>query len=85
VLICPNCGCYDSASAWHLILDTPEAQRFWRRYPRMRALPVHEVEADGVHALWTGFESVDSAARLVLVSDLRTYRVLDVRGEGEQA
>jgi hypothetical protein len=85
VLVCPTCGPYDGASAWHLILDTPEAQRFWRRHPRIRALPVHEVEAEGAHALWTGFESVDGGARLVVVSDLRTYRVLSVRSEGEEA
>jgi RNA polymerase sigma factor (sigma-70 family) len=85
LLVCPSCGPYDGASAWHLILDTPEAQRFWRRHPRMRALPVHEVEIEGAPALWTGFESVDGGARVVMVSDLRTYRVLSVRSEGEEA
>jgi RNA polymerase sigma-70 factor (ECF subfamily) len=82
VLECPICGPYDCASAWHLVLDTPEAQRFWQRHPRMRALPVHEVESEGAPAVWTGFESVDGGARLVIVSDRHTYRVLRVRGEG---
>ena len=84
-LLCPICGSYDSASAWHLVLDTPEAQRFWRRHPRMRTLPVREVEAEGAHALWTGFESVDSGARLIVISDLQTYQVLSVQNEGGEA
>ena len=78
-LRCPICGSQDGASAWHLALDTPEAQRFWRRHPRMRALPVHEVESEGAHALWTGFESADGGARLVVISDRWTYRVLSVQ------
>jgi RNA polymerase sigma factor (sigma-70 family) len=84
-LRCPICGSQDGASAWHLALDTPEAQRFWRRHPRMRALPVHAVETEGAHALWTGFESADGGARLVVISDRWTYRVLSVQGEGEEA
>src|SRR5205814_1519212 len=31
---CPRCDLLDGGSPWHLGLDTPEAQRFWRRYPR---------------------------------------------------
>ncbi len=81
-LVCPTCGPVDGASAWHLVLDTPQAQRFWRRYPRMRAVPAYEVEAEGSLALCTGFESVESEARLVIMSDLQTYRVLRVQGEG---
>jgi RNA polymerase sigma factor (sigma-70 family) len=80
VLECPRCGPFDGSSAWHLMLDTPETQRFWRRHPRMRALPVSEVEAEGRPALVTGFESTDGQARLVIVSDRWTYEVLRVHG-----
>lgn len=82
-LVCPTCGSVDGASAWHLALDTAEAQRFWQRHPRMRALRVREVEAEGRPALITGFESVDTTARVVLTVDTRSYRVLRVRREGD--
>jgi RNA polymerase sigma-70 factor (ECF subfamily) len=78
---CPKCGADDTTTAWHLMLDTPEAQRFWRRHPRMRALPAREVEMDGRAALVTGFESADHAARLEIVSSRDTYKVLRVSGE----
>jgi RNA polymerase sigma factor (sigma-70 family) len=82
---CPRCAMLDTSTAWHLALDTPEAQRFWRRHPRMRALPVHEVEAEGRPALVSGFESTTGYARLVIVSDRQTYHVLQSYGEGEEA
>jgi RNA polymerase sigma factor (sigma-70 family) len=82
---CPKCAAFDTSTAWHLTLDTPEAQRFWRRYPRMRALPVREVEAEGWPALVSGFESSDGQARLVIVSDRQTYHVLRAYGERGKA
>jgi RNA polymerase sigma factor (sigma-70 family) len=82
---CPRCAMLDTSTAWHLALDTPEAQRFWRRHPRMRALPVREVETEGRPALVSGFESTNGHARLVIVSDRQTYHVLRSYGEGEEA
>ncbi len=80
---CPGCDDFDTSTAWHVILDTPEAQRFWRRHARMRALPVCEVEAEGSPALVSGFEAVEGQARLMIVSDRQTYRVLRAYGEGD--
>ena len=79
---CSSCGRRGGASAWHLALDTPTAMRFWRRHPRMRALPIRELAFDGRPALLTGFESCDGNARLELVSARDTYEVLRVEGEG---
>lgn len=73
---CPYCGIVDGASAWHLALDTVEAQRFWRRYPRIRALPMRAVERDGRDAIITGFEAVGAPARLDIISDASDYTVL---------
>jgi RNA polymerase sigma factor (sigma-70 family) len=73
---CPRCGQLDGASAWHLALDTPEAQRFWRRYPRMRALPMRAVEHAGRASIVTGFEALGAHARLEIVADARDYTVL---------
>jgi RNA polymerase sigma-70 factor (ECF subfamily) len=84
-LECPTCGSLDASYAWHLALDTPAAQRFWRRHPRMHALPVSAVEAEGRPALVSGFASADGQAQLVIVSDRQSHRVLRVHGEGETA
>ncbi|HEX2349381.1 MAG TPA: RNA polymerase sigma factor [Ktedonobacterales bacterium] len=80
--VCSNCGPVDRSSAWHLALDTVEAQRFWRRYPRMRALPITLVERDNRPALVTGFAAFDGAARLEIVSDAHTYALLHVTTMG---
>jgi RNA polymerase sigma factor (sigma-70 family) len=75
-LACPSCGGRGNASPWHLSLDTPDALHFWRRHPRMRALPTREVEVENRPALLTGFESADSSARIELVTARDTYEVL---------
>ena len=77
------------AEAWRLLakLRQPEGLASWlNAIARNICLRwVREVEAEGAHALWTGFESVDSGARLVVISDLQTYRVLSVQNEGGEA
>lgn len=80
-LACPTCGPMAHVSPWHLTLQAPSALQFWRRHPRMRALPTAEVEHAGRPALVTGFESVQSAARLEIVSARDTYAVLAVSGD----
>lgn len=74
--VCERCGRKDNSTAWHLALDTTDAQRFWRRYPRMRAFPMVGVERDGRPAVVTGFEAVGSSARLEIVADVRDYTIL---------
>lgn len=81
---CPTCGVRDSASMWHLALDTPEAQRFWRRHPRMRALPVTGLEFDGRPALRTGFISRGDTARLDVIAERGTYEILRIDGKVTQ-
>lgn len=76
---CERCGYESSASLWHLMIDTPEAQRFWRRHPRMAALPVQEIERDGVAALVSGFAGSDGA-RIEIVSARETFDILHVDG-----
>jgi RNA polymerase sigma-70 factor (ECF subfamily) len=80
-LRCVACDGVDSGSSWHLSLDTPEAQRFWRRHPRMRALPTREVETQGRPALVIGYESVTGNERLEIVADRATFETLHVYGE----
>ena len=62
---CERCawGHWQFKTVWHL-LATPEGQRFWREHPRIRRLPEREVEASGVPALVTAFESATGSAKL---------------------
>lgn len=73
---CPRCGILDSATAYHLTIDTPEAIAFWRRHPRMRPLPIRELEYAGRPALLTGFESVGESARVEIISARDTWETL---------
>ena len=77
---CPRCGLIDSATPWHLALDTPQAIQFWRRHPRIRALPVRTLDYHGRPAMLTGFESGGDPTRLEIISardNLETLRVSD--------
>jgi RNA polymerase sigma-70 factor (ECF subfamily) len=76
VTTCPRCGIIDCASPWHLALDTVQAIHFWRRYPRMRALPVRTLDFAGRPALYTGFESSSDHARLDIITARDTLEVL---------
>ncbi len=81
---CPRCGAPDSASLWHLMLDMPEAQRFWRAHPRMRATPERHVEVDGLPAVVASFESIGDHARLDVIAardTLATLGVYETTGE----
>jgi RNA polymerase sigma-70 factor (ECF subfamily) len=80
-LHCAKCDLFDGGSPWHLGLDTPEAQRFWRRHPRMRALPTCEVETGGRPALVIGYENMTGGERLEIIADRMTYETLRVSGE----
>jgi hypothetical protein len=73
---CPCCGVIDCASPWHLALDTVQAIQFWRRHPRMRALPVRTLDFAGRPAVWTGFESGSDHARLDIITARDTLEVL---------
>ncbi len=78
--VCPNCGPIDASTAWHLALDTSVAQRFWRRHPRIHALPMTMVERDNRLAIVTGFAASDGSARLEIISDATTYALLHAQG-----
>lgn len=75
---CRRCGLIDSATLWHLLLDTPEMVRFWRTHPRVRALPEREIEVGGQLALVSGYQSVTDAARLEFVSARDTLAILAI-------
>ncbi len=74
--VCPQCGSPDSASLWHLMLDRPEAQRFWRAHPRMRVTPEHHIEVNNQPAVVASFEAIGSAARLDIITSRDTLITL---------
>lgn len=65
-----------------LTLHLPAVQRFWRQYPRMRALPEREVDLGGRTGLVTGFESLGSPARIEVVALADSFAVLGIYGCG---
>ena len=73
---CSRCGIIDCASPWHLALDTVQAIQFWRRHPRIRALPVRTLDFAGRPAIQTGFESGSDHARLDIITARDTLEVL---------
>jgi RNA polymerase sigma factor (sigma-70 family) len=80
LLTCHHCDAGNSAHLSHLLLDTPLVQQFWREHPRMEVLPVRRIERDGRPALLSGFASLDATARVEMVSDAVTYKILHVDG-----
>lgn len=81
---CDYCtpGDYSWSSLEFMNLSLPEAQDFKREHPRIRTLPMQEIEAEGRPAIVTIFESVTSAQRLVVVSALDTYETLRIERAG---
>lgn len=77
-LPCAQCGADDSASLWHLALDTLTAQRFWRRHPRMQALPIRLISFGGRPALLTGFANYGGSERVEVISDGETLATLHI-------
>jgi Zn finger protein HypA/HybF involved in hydrogenase expression len=77
-LRCPSCGWASNKSLSGLVIGSPEAQRFWREYPRMRTLPVFEIEVQGSPALVTRLQSVTNNAEMTVISRRETFEILEV-------
>ena len=77
-LHCPACGWASNKSLSGLILSSPEAQRFWRAYPRMTTLPAQEIEAAGSRAFVTRLQSVTDNAELTVISRRDSFEPIEV-------
>jgi RNA polymerase sigma-70 factor (ECF subfamily) len=78
-ILCPACGAINNLSLAGLSLTLPEVRRFWRQYPRMRALPEAPLaEAEGRAALVARFESMRDGARLELVVAADDFHLLGI-------
>lgn len=62
----------------HMTIDVPEAQQFWRQHPRMSWLPPREIDYAGQPALLSGFQSVGDSARLDIVYQRSTLKILGI-------
>jgi RNA polymerase sigma factor (sigma-70 family) len=78
LLHCPACGWASSKALSGLVLALPEAQQFWREYPRLRMLPAQEIEAQGSRAFVTRLQSMTGTAELAVISQRDTFELLEV-------
>jgi hypothetical protein len=77
---CGACGRGHHATLGGRLLALPAGRRFWRAHPRLRPLPEVAVEAAGVPAIVTRYESVTEHARFEVVCTRATCTVLSIHG-----
>ena len=77
-LDCLTCGWASNKTLSGLVMGLPEAQRFWREFPRLRILPDQEIEAQGSPAFLTRIQSVTSSTELHVISIGGTFEPLEV-------
>ncbi|MBV9231904.1 MAG: RNA polymerase sigma factor [Chloroflexi bacterium] len=75
-LRCSICGDEDINSLPHLMLDTPEAQRFYRKHPRIHWRPGQEIDYQSQPALVGSFQDVSDHAILTIICQRETLKVL---------
>jgi RNA polymerase sigma-70 factor (ECF subfamily) len=78
VIQCNSCAYEEVNYLPHLTIDLPEAQQFWRRHTRMLWHPEREIDYAGQPALLSGFQSVADSARLDVVYQRDTLKVLGI-------
>ena len=76
---CDSCTYEEINYLPHLTIDLPEAQQFWRRHARMLWLPEREIDYAGQPALLSGFQSAGDSARLDVVYQRDTLKILGIR------
>lgn len=75
---CSACGACVSASLTGYLRGLPEAQRFWRCYPRIHSIAPRQIEAGGRAALLTSFQNLSGNEHIDIVSDEETYTILGI-------
>lgn len=79
---CPTCGDGVSVSRTGLVTVLPQIRELRRRETRLRILPPRQVEAEGRPAIVTSIDSVAGPARIDVVTDVESYRVITVQQSG---
>jgi RNA polymerase sigma-70 factor (ECF subfamily) len=82
---CPHCGRVNGVSTDGAVaFDRPEGWAFERKHRRIRTLPGREVEAAGVPAIVSRFESVAGSAKLEVVLVRDTLDLIEVHGAPQE-
>ena len=76
---CAHCGGTSWITRQGLARCHPAARAFWRRHPRLRSLPEHEIEVDGRPVIVNSFAALTSPARIDLLTCRDTFRLLRVQ------
>jgi RNA polymerase sigma-70 factor (ECF subfamily) len=76
--VCSVCDAGVSVSRTGLVTVLPEVRELRRRESRVRILPARHLEAEGRPAVVTSVGSVGGPARIDVVTDADTYRVITV-------
>jgi hypothetical protein len=79
--VCGNCQMSENFALAAVVLFHPEGQRFQREHQRIRLLPEYQIEAGGIPAIVTTFESLATSARFEMVSSRDTFAVMQINGQ----
>jgi len=77
---CQACHTSVWSSLGSLALSLPEGQRFWQHYPRIHALPEHDIEVDGSAAIVKTYQERAGSARFDVVFARNTLDVIRIFG-----
>ncbi|HEY7091915.1 MAG TPA: hypothetical protein VH393_01965, partial [Ktedonobacterales bacterium] len=73
-----SCEVENTCSIAGLALFTPEGRRFWREHPRIRGLPLREVEVFGRPATLVSYASLNESAQLDIAFARDTLQILRI-------
>jgi RNA polymerase sigma-70 factor (ECF subfamily) len=79
-ITCALCGPTSNCALSVLSLALPEGRRFWRAHPRIRLLPLREIEVGGRRAIVTSFQSVSERSQFDVISARDTFEVIRIAG-----
>jgi hypothetical protein len=72
-------GVHCCSISWRMLAQShPQVWQFWQRHPRMYTLPPRNIEAEGAHAVVTGFRSSNSRAGVDVITLRNSLQVLGV-------
>lgn len=74
---CPTCNWGKQADLEALASSFPTAIRFWRNHPRMKTLPVHQIEYHGAPASVVRYQAMNDNAELELIFHAMTFALLN--------
>jgi len=75
---CDSCKDESLNQLPHMTIDVLESQQFWRQHPHMHWLPAHEIDYAGQPALLSGFQSYSDSARLDIIYQPDTLKILGI-------